>query len=376
MDGVVTTIVLIMLILIGVVTYYLYDYYYYKVKVADDFDKTNKRVDTESTTRTSYDQDLVDQVNTVNSKIEDDVDDIRSDMRTDATNLEQVVSGINNVMSFSTPGAGGASATAVSLSDLSGATNPDMSLLSHVNALGGFTIKDLENTAGSMKKLRICGNGNPPRCIEIPDQNGDVLLTNLYRDKAISIDGRTTISAALSFKDAGTIGASIRAVNGAGFIETGKLGIGTTVATPTASLHLLTQANDATTPFKVSVGANDLFSIDKDGTVNAKKVKLSPTGSATSTGTIEAVDSGIKIAASTVVVDGNVNVTGTVVSQQTPVAAAPAPAPAPAPTPAPAPATEPAPPVVSGFTSGPIRMRKEVRTPVDYMNSRYLMPVH
>ena len=162
MDGATVIILLILFILIGVVTYYLYDYYYYKIMVADDFDKTNKRVDTEGKTRTAYDKDLVKQVNTVNTQIEDDFKKMESDMKTDANNLSKVVTGLGSVMSFTKPV--GMGSTAVGIPDLPSATAPDMNLLAHVNSLGGFTIKDLDPASGSMKKFKICGNEDPARC--------------------------------------------------------------------------------------------------------------------------------------------------------------------------------------------------------------------
>jgi hypothetical protein len=232
-----------------------------------------------------------------------------------------------------------------------------MNLLAHVNSLGGFTIKDLDPAAGSMKKFKICGNETPARCIEMPNADGDVFLTNIYRDKAISIDGATKINAALSFTNAGKMGASIRAGNdeNTAFIQTGKLGVGGTVGAPGASLHLMSRVADNVTPFKVTVDNSDLFSIDNQGTVLTKKIQLKVPGAANSSGTIEATEEGIKITTAKLLVDGNVQATGTVIGDSSPDE--------------------------EGFTSGPIKMRGKpdfphVMTPVDYMNSRYLMPVH
>lgn len=363
MDGATVIILLILFILIGVVSYYLYDYYYYKVMVADDFNKTNKRVETEGKTRSAYDQDLVKQVNDVNSQIENDVDTIRADMRTDAGNLTKLTTGLNSVMSFTGPvGVGTTVAPRINIPDLPSATAPDMNLLAHVNSLGGLTIKELESTANSKKKFKICGvpssAGAAVRCTEIPDDNGHTVLKALFDNKLIKINNDTELNGSLDIRDNnGTYrGARIRAGNTAStsFIETSRLGIGTTFAAPDASLHLLSRAADNVTPFKVTIDGSDLVSIGNDGTITTKKIQIPGLpNKANSGGTIEASENGIKITAARVFINGALslkNKTTDIIPEST-----------------------------ETFTSGPIIMKKNastVKTPVDYMNSRFLMPVH
>jgi hypothetical protein len=105
-------------------------------------------------------------------------------------------------------------------------------------------------------------------------------------------------------------------------------------------------AADTMDPLKISVGPNDVLKINKDGTVLAKRIEIQKDG--VTKGVIVPVSDGIKITATNLFVDGNIKATGTLTQNVAPSS-------------------------ISTFTSGPIRMN--TKTPVDYMNSRFLMPL-
>lgn len=395
-----TLVIVILVVLIMVVVYYMYDYYYYKLDVAGEFVKTHQQVDTEKGERLGDVKSVVDQVNVAHDGIYDEFQKTKLDINATTSNLSALTMGLNSAMSFR------AGDKNIAIRDIPGATNPDMNLLTHVSSLGGLTIKDLDKS----KPFKICGKENPDQCIEIPDANGNIYLRNLYGDRAIALDGHTMVNAPLSITDASRLGVKITGnQDGSSFMETNALGVGSTKGTPGASLHVLSKTSDSTpAAFRVSVDGKDVLGMDKTGTLTTKKIQLKYSADATTSATMEVLQDGsVRLTAPTVQMTGNLLVGGSV-SQNTS-----------------------APPsgttttgttsgttttgttsgttttgttsdtttgttsgttttgttsgtttgttsgtTVSGFTSGPIRMRgAAVPTPVDYLNSRYLMPV-
>jgi hypothetical protein len=280
---------------------------------------------------------------------------INTNIQNQASDILKINDGLNMFMSAyyeTTNGgsSGGTIAEGAITMDIPGSVTPDLNLLKHVNSLAGFTFKDLDY-GNDAKRVKICGNDDPLKCIEIPDQSGDVLLTNIFNGKGIKMNGATSMNAPLAFNNAAGIqGARIMAGDAAtapgAFVETTKLGVGPTKAAPTGLLHLMSGAADTMDPLKISVGPNDVLKIDKEGTVFAKRIELQSSG--VTKGVVVPVSDGIKITATNLFVDGNIKATGTVTPSVPPSS-------------------------ISTFTSGPIRMN--TKTPVDYMNSRFLMPL-
>lgn len=355
-EGAETFVAVTLGILIMVVIYYMYDYYYYKMAVMGEITKTQQQVVSEKGERLGDVKSVVDQVNVAHDGISDEFLKTRQMVHTTGSNLDALSAGLDSALSFY------AGENKIAIRDLPGATDPDMHLLTHVSTLGGLSIKDLDKT----KPFKICSKEKPEQCIEIPDANGNIYLRNLYDDRAIALDGQTMINAPLSMTEASRLGMKITGnQDGTGFMETKALGVGSAKGTPGASLHVLSKSSDpAGATFLVSVDGKDILGVDKAGTLTTKKIQLKNASDAATSATMEVLEDGsIKFTAPTVQVSGNLMVTGSVSSNITP------------PPPPPAQQTGQQ---ISGFTSGPIRMGGSiaaVATPVDYLNSQFLMPL-
>ena len=378
----VSVIILVLLVLIGVETYYIYDYYNYKKQVAKDIDTDRSNV-----------KNVVGQINTVHTDIDTrfglyegdirknniDISDIKNDKN-------EITSGIGKVVQFYDK-----ANQKLSLNDLVGASSPDMNLLSHVTSVGGMTIKDLDKATGTDKRLKICGSsssGNNPHCIEIPDDDGNINLSPLYDNTSIALNGPTAVNSSLSVANAGKVGATISAMDeNTGFIKTGSLGVGAAVSPPTASLHIMAASAGANAPqpLKVTVDGSDVVSVDKSGKVTASSIEIKQGAS-----TILSVDNtGITLNAPSVNITGNVNVNGVAYqpASASTVAGASTSSDASTGTSTVTSSSSPASSTtttgsISTFTSGPVMMGsgkkypfKPLETPVDFMNSPYLIPV-
>lgn len=356
-EGSVTVIIVVLFVLIGIVSYTLYDYYGYKVKVSSD-------IATEKSERLGNVKSIVDQVNEVHDGIGSELDQLNND----ATTFER---GMQRMLKFKTK-TGTNSYKEIPLSELPGANEPDVNLLTHVTSVGGLTIKDLDKSQSPEKTLQVCG-GNPTKCIKIPDENGDVVLTNLYTDKAIALDGKTVITAPLSFTSAGKLGAKIstsseNTVN----MDTNAFGIrpvnSTTTTPPQASLHIQAPGGTSAStlpPFKVSIGTEDVLNVGTDGVLTAKSIKLQSTGATPKIVTLSMDTNGLKIntGSTRVRIDGNLDVTGNIRTGGTINATGLI-------TPSTSNMT------IEPFTGQPIVMPSSyTKKPADYMNASYLLPL-
>lgn len=399
----VSVIILVLLVLIGVETYYIYDYYNYKKEVAKDMDAQKKQVNTD---RNSV-KDVVRQLNNVHSDMdnrfgmnEQDINKNQGGIKKNNASIQNIryekdiiTSGIDKVVQFYDQ-----ANQKLSLNDLFGASSPDMKLLSHVTSVGGMTINDLDKAAGSAKRLKICGtsSGDKSHCIEIPDDDGNIRFSPLYDNTGIALNGPTSVNAPLAFANDGKLGAVISALDSnTGFIQTDSLGVGKVISPPTASVHIMAASAGANTPapLKVTVDGSDVVSVDKYGKVTANSIEIKQGNS-----TILSVnDTGITLNAPNVNITGNVNVNGvaytsssvgtsaststsggtsTITSSSTPAPSSTVTTDTTTTAPAPTPTTG----IISPFISGPVVMGKinpykPLETPVDFMNSPYLIPV-
>ena len=357
----VSIIILVLLILVGIVAYYIYDYYSHKANVSDKINATNQDVKEANTRIDGEKKDRMDSVNNarldLNHRINmndiyvnNRIDDTKMDVEDNVADLDLLVSNVDKLASFSSGG------TSHDILSFPGSGTPDMSLKASVAALNGLTIKDL---AGN-KRFKVCGTGDNPSCIEIPDNDGNVYLTPLANDKAVSINGRTAVSGVLSIKEskaAPVNGAEISGkADGTSFIKTDRLGVGNVAGSPTAALHVMTTG---TVPFRLTSsaasGTSDVMSVDSTGVITAKGIKIKNPGDQDNTAFMITKDGDGNLAITgpagkRVAITGDVRVTGgisyTGTHQQ-----------------------------ISGFTSGPIKMNGAgVPTPVDYMNAPYLVP--
>ena len=373
-EAIVILIILILLVSIVVSMYYIYDYYTkYAKKVDSKFNKMDVRMDGEQRTRMRTMNQVVNQINEVNNDISKEVTNANLSITQNSNNISNVSKGINSVFSF-TSNINNVDSN-LTLSDLPGSANTNMSLLSHVTALGGFNINDLYYTGANDKKQFNVSGKNNTSYITMPDANGAI-----------------SVKAPLAFNKGSISGASISAVGAnQGYIKTKSLGLGAGVAptgtgsadpvNPNASMHIMTttgEATDVKVPFKISVDSTDVLKIRKSGVMVARGIYLSPNMSETAPKTkIEVTDSGELVITppsssseqngkGNLYINGNIKASGTINTVGGNITQA---------------AVTVGGPMTytgnEGFSSGPIVMEgdeKRTATPVDYMNSRYLLP--
>jgi hypothetical protein len=264
MDNTNLVITLILIFVLGVVlAYFIIDYMNYK--------KTSgQNLTTEQTDRQTSLQSVVDQVNSTNSNIYTNINNVN-------TNQTNLLSGLNNLFNLSSNIPLSSSNTGpVSLLNFPGTGNVNMNLYQHVNATAGMTATGLTST----NNVQLCSASG--RCTQLPNSNGDLYFTPMAstsRSSIIMDAPMTTVTGILSV--AGT-----------------QLG-----NNPTSSGFLL-QSNSniviqsgssngmAVTPTGVQIiGAN-----------NASIATITPTGS------------NVVINTSNMILNGNLNVQGTITS--------------------------------------------------------------
>jgi len=127
--------------------------------------------------------------------------------------------------------------------------NVDTRLISHVTAVGGLTIRDLNNTANTNQQVKICGTGATAKCVQFPDVDGNTYLAPLNPNA--------------------TNGIILDAVNGDVKLYGQSLQVGISTSSPAAT-GITKIVPLATGGIKVTVGGTDVFSIDKDGSIKSK----------------------------------------------------------------------------------------------------------
>ena len=194
MDTAFAVIILLLILVIGgTLGYYIFDYRNYKVQVTNDL--TTETVDREGTM-----QSVVDQVNSVNSNIYADLQNLNAGQT-------QMLTGLNNVFSLSsnTPvSPGPAKASSVSLLNFPGSANVDMNLLQHVNTTSGLTAAGLS----SANPVKFCSETSG-QCIQLPNKDGDLYFTPMASSSKSSIimdAPMTTVTGSLNLDGKGTFG--------------------------------------------------------------------------------------------------------------------------------------------------------------------------
>lgn len=170
--------------IVGVVIYFAIDYNKYKQTVTADLTTKDSKLVDEKVDRMSNVKFVVDQVNGVNNDIYTQVTSNMSQVQNVQTTQAQMLGGIGSFMTFSSNVAGGAGgSTSMPLLNLPGTGNVDVNLIQHINATMGLTAKDLTST----NSVKFCSQLDPTRCIQIPDQNGNLYLTSMANNPTSSI---------------------------------------------------------------------------------------------------------------------------------------------------------------------------------------------
>ena len=178
---------LCILAIVGVIVYFAIDYSKYKQTVTTDLATEGGKLTDEKVDRMSNVKFVVDQVNGVNNDIYTQVTSNQSQLQTVQSAQTQMLDGLSSFMTFSSNVGGGSSnatgSTSMALLNLPGTGNIDVNLIKHVTATMGLTANDLSSTSS----VKFCSQLDPTRCIQIPDQNGNLYLTSMTNTPTSSI---------------------------------------------------------------------------------------------------------------------------------------------------------------------------------------------
>lgn len=261
--------ILALLALIGVVVFFVYDYLKHKDSNVKDFSETDVRIDTEHKDRLSNLKFVVDQVNDVNNDIYDTMMSNVNRMDVAQSNLSGIQSGmlggLGTFLHFSSNSIDGTAHT-LNLLDLPGTINPNVELMQHVTAMMGLTVKDLDGATGNT--IKFCSKADPTRCVEIPNDKGDVILKGMVDTGKVVVDAPMSVSGSVQLTKTGTPSTSPVTLSTDGnsmFMQGQKLAIGTGFTNPSAKLHIKTDTGvDA---LKVSLPAADAILVSADGSL-------------------------------------------------------------------------------------------------------------
>lgn len=265
--GAIIVMILALLALIGVVVFFVYDYLKHKDDNTKDFRDTSVRIDTEKKDRLSNLKFVVDQVNDVNNDIYTTMMSNVGRLESSQSNLSSVqtnmMGGLGTFLQFSSNSLDGTSHN-VSLTDLPGTVAPNVSLIQHITAMMGLTVKDLDGPTSNV--VKFCSKDDPNRCIHIPDYNGDVVLRGLANNGKVVVDSPLSVAGSVQLTSSGATSTPVSlSTNGGSMVMQGqKIAMGPSGFTdPSAKLHIKTDAGlDA---LKVSLPASDAILITADG---------------------------------------------------------------------------------------------------------------
>jgi hypothetical protein len=318
MNTIAFIIILLMIIAIIVAIYhYISDYLNYKTTVNTGLSVTQSAINSEKTDRVANLKYIVDQQNTVNSQIYNTVNsNIQSQSMFEAeiqASQSNIISGLNTVFKFSD-----SNNNIIPIDNVPGSAQPNLTLLNNVTAAMDLTANNM-NIYGPVE---MCSANDPTKCSRFPDQNGNVYLTdggngNIVLDatKGTIVNNSMNLNGQLNIhSQSGNPGATLNPSTNGINIQTAQLGVGDfTNIQPNATLHVNTIPNNANhSPNVFQLTRNNgqqILTVDNNGSI-----KIYERGA--HVGTIEPVDPsvdglpGIKISATNVIVDGNLNVGG------------------------------------------------------------------
>ena len=273
-------IVIIILAVVGVSIFAWTDYNKHKTENKTDFTKVNTDLKGEKETRLANLKFVVDQVNKTNEEMDttyvkkfDDIDASIKKYNAFEAGFGSLITARNRSSNVDIP-----------ITNLATMPATDMNMIKHVSFLGGATIKDLQMDKTDMR-VKICGTGATPACIQLPNDAGDTYLTSLVTGKSIVFDAPVKNYNRFDLYAAGATTAPTMSLKAATESQTnftmganGKLSVRTNEATPAELLSV----EKATTTIKNTVtlqngsGKSATLMVNADGDLNivANKVKV------------------------------------------------------------------------------------------------------
>lgn len=339
---------IIILIILGVGGFFIYDYSKYKKDLDDKLVATEKSIvanqgaiTTESKARLSNMKYVVDQINDTNLDIYNtftsNVEDNKALTNALSDKQTKILAGIDSFLRFSTaPASPNVTAGKLDLLSLPGAPTANIDLIKHVTALNGMTFKEL-SSANNVKLCGISAEGVAPKCIELPNKDGNTVLTNLVDGRPMLLDADTQFTSNITLANAN--GASVQSTSLSAPLKISSnkyvhvsnyLTIGDTGAPqnedslPTIGVYSMENGKDA---LKVSTRTKpNAVRVDPEGrlvlgdsaameTDQAHKFIVNNTNGVK----IQSIDSDIEVRGRNIVLDGTVNITGNVLVNGQPI---------------------------------------------------------
>lgn len=326
--------IIILLIIIGIIFvlfHYIRDYLNYKSTVDTNLSVAQSAINSEKTDRVQNLKYIVDQVNTVNDQVyqvtnQNILNQQQIESQLDASQ-SNIIAGLNSAFTFTD-----SDNNPISIIDVPGYMQPNLTLLNNITATMDLTAKNM-NLSGTAE---LCSANDPNKCIQFPDKNGNTYLTdmgsgNIVLDAAngTNISNGLNLYGNLNIKTASGVNSGlINSTNANNLnIQTNKLGVGdfTKIPLPSAVLHVNASSNITNTNI-LELSTNQGQSL----------LTVTPSGAITMyykgavIGTIEPISQaengpGLKITATNVTIDGNLDVNGTIIGSCTPAPPPPAP---------------------------------------------------
>lgn len=172
-------VVLALIAIVGACIYFYVDMKDHKATNNTDFEKINKNIESEQTTRLGNIKYVVDQVNTKNAAIDKEYTDKLDLLGKTDTGFGTLIAAEN---------LGGSN---ISMKDVTVDNTSKIKLMKDVSVIGSMSIKDLEianRTSTSTKaSFKACGagTGSDMKCIQFPNSEGDTYLTALSTGKNV-----------------------------------------------------------------------------------------------------------------------------------------------------------------------------------------------
>ena len=165
-------VILALIAIIGACIYFYTDMKDHKSTNNTDFEKVNKNIQEEETTRLGNIKYVVDQVNDTNKAMDTEYTAKLDLLQKNDTGFGKLIA------------AESASGVNIDMKDVTDTSK--LKLIKDVSVIGSMSIRDLQGT----KKFKACGIGSSAPCIQFPNDNGDTYLTGLS-------DGKSVVSGSL-----------------------------------------------------------------------------------------------------------------------------------------------------------------------------------
>ena len=243
-------VVLALIAIVGACIYFYIDMKDHKATNNTDFEKINKNIESEQTTRLGNIKYVVDQVNTKNAEMDKEYTDKLDLLGKTDTGFGTLIAAENS------------SGSNIAMKDVTADNASKIKLMKDVSVIGSMSIKDLQSTSSSsrpMKTFKACGIGTgvgaTEKCIQFPDSSGDTYLTAFDSNNSVVSDSVFKAKSGILTDNINNLGANSNV----------------TISTGASSGNTITVSKTASNGIKLacSASANNYIEI-KNGTIDIR----------------------------------------------------------------------------------------------------------